>query len=260
MKSLFLLIAALFCGAVLCAKDAPDATVPYKNVNGEELKFHIFYPENFDVNEKRPLVLMFHGGGWRAGSPEAFYPHCRYFSNLGYVAISATYRLCPAEKPQNTPFHCLEDAKSAVRYLKTHAAEFGIDPDRIITSGSSAGGQLAIAVAVCDEVNDPNDDTSISPVPAAAILYRPVLNAGPDGYAPIYRRIKDNFKPFSPMHNLEGKKLPAQIILIGNSDHVIPVPQAKAYQEIARKLKISSKAVDNSLQRIRKKLRRALAK
>ena len=80
MKSIFLLIAALFCGAVLYAKDAPDATVPYKNINGEELKLHIFYPENFDVNEKRPLMLMFHGGGWRAGGPESFFPHCRYFA------------------------------------------------------------------------------------------------------------------------------------------------------------------------------------
>ena len=103
---------------------------------------------------------------------------------------------------------------------------------RCTTSGSSAGGQLAIGVAVLDEVNDPSDDTSISPIPAGIILYCPVLNAGPDGYQPIYRRITDNYKPFSPIHNLEGKKLPPQIILIGDFDHVIPVPQAKKYQEI----------------------------
>ena len=209
----------------------PDETRSYKQANGQDLKFYIFRPENFRPEDRRPLMLMFHGGGWRAGEPSQFFRHCRDYTKLGFVAISASYRLSPKELPQNTPFHAVEDARSAVRYAKTHAAELGIDPDRIVTAGSSAGAHIAIGTAVLDQLDDPTDDRSVSSRPAAVILYWPVIDAGPPpGYKHIYKRLGDDYVRFSPIHNLK-KDLPPQLILLGDQDTVLSVDHAGEYRK-----------------------------
>jgi len=65
------------------------------------------------------------------------------------------------------------DAKSAMRFIRKHADEFQIDPDKIIASGGSAGGHLAAATALIDGYNDPSDDLSISSKPSALVLLTP---------------------------------------------------------------------------------------
>jgi acetyl esterase len=70
----------------------------------------------------------------------------------------------------------VEDAKSAVRYLRAHAAELGIDPNKIIASGGSAGGHLAACTALIDELNAAEDDLSLSAKPNAMVLFNPALN------------------------------------------------------------------------------------
>jgi len=73
------------------------------------------------------VIVLFFGGGWVAGKPQQMAGHARYFARAGYVAISAKYRVRNKDGKHLTPYDCVEDGKSAVRYLREHAAELGID-------------------------------------------------------------------------------------------------------------------------------------
>ena len=86
---------------------------------------------------------FFHGGGWKDGTPTVFYRHCKYFASRGIVAMSADYRV--GRRDGAKPAQCVSDAKSAIRWLRQHAEKLGIDPNRIVASGGSAGGHLAAA-------------------------------------------------------------------------------------------------------------------
>jgi acetyl esterase len=107
-----------------------------------ELPLRIFYssPEKLKQGDKRTAVVFIHGGGWVNGGTDVFFMHARYFALRGAVGFSIEYRLV---KP-NGPYvaDCLADCKSAIRYLRAHAKELGIDPNKIVVIGDSAGGHL----------------------------------------------------------------------------------------------------------------------
>lgn len=87
---------------------------------------------------KKPAVIYFPGGGFTSADHEKFSEMRRALANAGFVVAAAEYRVVPDKFPA-----ILEDAKSAVRYLRAHAAEYGIDPARIGVLGDSAGGYLS---------------------------------------------------------------------------------------------------------------------
>ncbi|OXM87351.1 hypothetical protein CF651_05535 [Paenibacillus rigui] len=87
-----------------------------------------------------PVVVYIHGGGWNHGDrKQALSTICSYVTKRGYIGVSLDYRLTP-EAPYPAQ---IQDVKLAIRYLRAHAAQYGIDPDRIGVWGSSAGGHLA---------------------------------------------------------------------------------------------------------------------
>ena len=124
-----------------------------KTVGEIQLKLHVFSTEG--GGRRRPAIVFFFGGGWVGGNPSQFFPHCEHLAAKGMVAVSAEYRV--KSRHQATPFDCVEDARSAVRYLRGHARELGIDPDRIAAGGGSAGGHLAAATGT---LNVPASETA----------------------------------------------------------------------------------------------------
>jgi acetyl esterase/lipase len=91
----------------------------------------------------RRAVVLIHGGGWRAGSKESLDPTALRFAQSGWTAFSISYRLVPP-----APWYAAEDdALTAVRWVRAHAARFGFDPRRLDVFGTSAGGNLAALVA-----------------------------------------------------------------------------------------------------------------
>ncbi|MDE6415527.1 MAG: alpha/beta hydrolase [Duncaniella sp.] len=91
-----------------------------------------------------PVVIMIHGGGWNSGDRSLQYPLAAGLARHGYVAIPVEYRLTPeARYPAG-----LHDIKAAVRWVKQHGADYGIDTARIALSGCSAGGQLAALAGI----------------------------------------------------------------------------------------------------------------
>jgi len=116
----------------------PDKTVAYKTIDEITLNLHIFNPAAHEPTDKRPGIVFFFGGGSNNGSPSQFYPHCQYLASRGLVAMSAEYRV--KSRNGTTPRECVKDANSAIRWIRQHAQELGIDPHRVVAGCGSAGG------------------------------------------------------------------------------------------------------------------------
>ena len=119
----------------------------YKKVGDTELHMHLFNPAGWKATDKRPCFVTIHGGGWTRGSPSSQYAFAKHCTDLGMVSVSVQYRFYKPGGPI-TVFDCVQDARSAMRYVRSHAAELGIDSNKIVTNGGSAGGHLATAGAL----------------------------------------------------------------------------------------------------------------
>ena len=148
----------------------------YKTTPQGELKLHLSFPADWKPENKRPGAVFFFGGGWTSGSFQQFTSLCDYLASRGIVAASADYRIKSIH--QTKPDACVEDAKSAVRWMRAHAGELGIDPDKLIAGGGSAGGHLAACTATIEGFNAPDDPQHISAVPNALVLFNPAVNIG----------------------------------------------------------------------------------
>ncbi|WP_338225169.1 alpha/beta hydrolase [Algoriphagus confluentis] len=208
-----------------------QAKVVYKTIDTLALTLEIYCPTKSSESGKYPAMIFFFGGGWTGGVTTQFEPQAKYFSERGIVCFLAEYRV--SSRNQTSPFESLMDAKSAIRFIRSHADEFQIDPDQIIASGGSAGGHLAAATALIDGYNDPTDDLGISCKPAALVLFNPVIDNGPGGYG--FERIGEAYLDFSPLHNIR-KGAPPTVIFLGTEDNLIPVETMEYYQKVMEKV------------------------
>ena len=209
-----------------------DATVKIYKTIGENvnLKLYIFNPADHKVTDKSPAIVFFFGGGWRSGTPIQFARQSQYLASRGMVAICAEYRT--QKKYRTSPFECVKDAKSSVRWIRKNAKDLGIDGKRIAAAGGSAGGHLAAATATLADF-DEDKDKSISCIPNALVLFNPVFDNGPDGYG--YDKVKDQYKKFSPIHNIK-KGLPPTLVMLGTKDSLVPVKTAEKFKVLAEKV------------------------
>lgn len=126
------------------------AQVPYwfPFYNYKDLKMDILAPSGSSGQGKRPLFVWICGGGFATMERSAYIPWLTYFAKRGYIAASVEYRLSnSAHFPAQ-----IEDVKKAIRFLRAHADEYGIDPDRVAVGGESAGGNLASMVGVTNDI------------------------------------------------------------------------------------------------------------
>jgi acetyl esterase/lipase len=184
------------------------------------MSLYITKPADWMAGDLRPAILFFHGGSWTKGKPGQFTEHSKYFASRGVVCVQVEYRLVDRKELRETPEKCINDAKSAMRWVRSKAAELGIDPNRIASGGGSAGGHLAAFIGMVDGMDDPQDDLSISAKSNAMLLFTPVFDNGPGGYG--YGEIKDRYPEFSPIHNISADDPPA-IVFLGDQDQLIPV-------------------------------------
>ena len=154
-----------------------------------------------------------------------FYPECAHFAAKGFVAISADYRI--ASVNHTTPFASVTDGKSAIRWVRQHAAELGVDPNRIVAAGASAGGQVAAATGIVPGLDESSEDMSVSSKPNALLLWYAVVDNGPDGYGPP--EMKKRFQEISPLHNLTSNA-PPTLLLLGTKDQYVPVKTAELFK------------------------------
>jgi acetyl esterase/lipase len=226
MKNRLMICLVLWFCATAVAQN-PDRIVVYKTIDTIQLKLHIFNPPDHRVTEKRPAIVFFHGGGWMNGSPTQFYKQCAYLASRGMVAITASYRLIATHR--TTPRECVKDGKSAIRWIRQHAAELGIDVTRLAAGGGSAGGHVAAAAGTVKGFEEDGEDMAISSKPNALVLFNPVADNGPDGYG--YEKVKEYWQDFSPMHNID-KKSPPTVFFLGTKDRLIPVATGEKFRDL----------------------------
>lgn len=225
-----------------CAKDSREVlykTVADKNDPDKEVKLylHVFEPEERDAKKPLPAIVFFFGGGWKSGNPKQFYPHCEYLASRGMVAVSAEYRV--KSRHDTSPFECVKDGKSAVRYLRAHAGELGIDPRRIAAGGGSAGGHVAACTGVVEGQEEASEDTRVSSQPNAMVLFNPVV----DVIEMLNRRavsqdtaeLRSSGTAISPIVHVR-KGLPPAIIFHGKDDESVPYSQVERFTQRMRQV------------------------
>jgi acetyl esterase/lipase len=149
----------------------------YARPDGRELRLDLFRPA--EAGRPRPAVVFVHGGGWLWGSKLDHWPTAGYLASRGFVTMSIEYRLA---RERIYPA-ALDDVKAAVSWLKANATRYGVDPQRIGASGSSAGGHLVSMLGVVPATSSTN---TVSVKAVAAI-------AAPVDLASQYER--DRFSP-----------------------------------------------------------------
>ncbi len=195
----------------------PQEAYVFKTIGQKELKIHFHYPSDWKASDRRPVIIFFFGGGWTNGGVGAFTRQAEYFASRGLVAARADYRV--KSRDGVTPDKCVEDARSAVRWVRANADKLGVAPQRLITSGGSAGGHLAACAMIAKSVEAEGDDLSISTVPEAMVLFNPVLDMTKE---PILKRLggdKELARKISPTLHLD-KNSPPAVIFFGSADRL----------------------------------------
>src|SRR5688500_15661399 len=119
--------------------------VVYGKGGGEDLKLNIARPKA-DA-KKLPCLVFIHGGGWAGGDRTVHDDATWNLAKAGYVSATVGYRLAPKHRfPAQ-----IHDVKAAIRYLRAHAEEHGLDPDRIAVCGFSAGAHLCMRLGTTDK-------------------------------------------------------------------------------------------------------------
>lgn len=231
--STFLLLVCL--GTVQAKEEAavfkPDRTVTYKTVGKTKLQLEVFEPENLKPSDSRSAIVFFFGGGWNGGATKQFYQQAEALSDLGMVAFCAEYRVKSRDK--TTPFECVKDGKSAIRWVREHASELGIDPDKVVAAGGSAGGHVASCTDLIIGYEEDGENLDVSSRPNATILFNPVLDTTKEGYGAA-RFKADQQTVLSPCHQVRENLAPT-IVFHGTKDTTVPYENAERFTKLMKK-------------------------
>jgi len=211
---------------------AMKADIEYGTGDGKPLLLDLYSGES--TKGPAPGIVLIHGGSWSGGDKDQLRVYAQYLAQHGYVVAAIKYRL---RKEGQWP-KSVEDAKCAVRWMRAHAAENGVDPERIGVMGNSAGGYLALMVGYTAgmpefEGNGGNADQS-SAVKAVVDVYgptdftepvrrdHPAITAYMNGR---YEEKPDLYEKASPIRYVT-ENVPPTCVIHGTVDHLVPVTQS----------------------------------
>lgn len=182
-----------------------------------------------------PCVLLIHGGGWAHGSRQDMHDELMRLASKGYVTASVSYRLAPQHKFPAA----FDDCRSAVRFLRANAPQWGMDPDRMAAVGFSAGAHLAMMLGTED--SDSKDAWNGAFSGWSSKVQAVVSFVGPTDltvkFPPASEGIVANFlggsreekaeeyKAASPAHHVDSTDAP-MLLFQGTQDELVPYDQA----------------------------------
>jgi len=142
------------------------------------MRMDIAVPPNATAATRAPLLVFIHGGGFVTGDKSNFYEQMATYARAGYVVATINYRLTPSNQSSDTlrvtaVQDAVEDAQNAIRYLRVNAAAYGIDPTRVVTIGSSAGGAVSLVTGI-----EPDDARATSDFPGTSARVDGVISTG----------------------------------------------------------------------------------
>ncbi|HTZ21226.1 MAG TPA: alpha/beta hydrolase [Opitutaceae bacterium] len=230
MKILLPLIAVLGATPGIQAAPAAEPDLPprefvYKRIGDIALKIAVFTPPGA-TGRKLPAVAVFHGGGWSLGKLEWTFGDARRCTAQGWIGIGVQYRL--SNQADITPLEAMADARDAIRWIRLHAAELGVEPKHVAALGWSAGGHLAAMTAA---LVDPLAEFDASAVPDALVLWFPALSLELDNWIPGLLCGRADRRQISPDQYVRPG-WPPTIILTGRKDTSTPVQGAEKFHRL----------------------------
>ena len=253
------------------AKDAANSAggsvtetfdIEYGQAGGQSLKLDMFSPQRDDANAETdllPAVVFVHGGGWSAGDKKDFRPYARQLAQHGFVTFSIGYRLFNARGENRWPAQ-IDDVQRAVRWIRSKADEYGIDPERIGAAGGSAGGHLVSLLGTTDTRDNSDENLAgySSRVSCVVDIFGPT-DMG-DDFAPKVeagervnqlvrgllgadpKEIVDVVKGASPLAQVDEGDA-AFLIFHGKLDKLVPLDHSERMDAALRAAGVESKLV-----------------
>ncbi len=241
--------------------------IKYKQVGETELRMDVYLPptKKFD---SAPVIYYVHGGGWAAGSKDKFgsrlfLPVFQELANEGFVCVAVQYRL--TRKGRGVLMRdCVTDAMDGLRFLHQNAERLGIDPERIVVFGDSAGGQLIQMLNLAGPDGFPGDENlapfGVQPVGAVS-WYGPTdftdstmfeteaSDKNPDrfgdrivGPGKNYVDQPEAYAEMSPYYWIRSDSRP-MLLIQGNRDETIPLAHALHLQRKADEIGAPVKSI-----------------
>ena len=223
------LIAAVGCSTpgrapVLQSDAFRDSTIhSYRRVGDATLRAFVFAPARTSGDRRRPAILLFHGGGWGAGSPEWVFSAARRFATLGFVAIPIQYRLSSGSM---SPIDALVDVCGALEWARREATTLGLDPRRVAAYGVSAGGHLAALAATVGCGN--GEGAFATGGPDALVLWSPALDLARDRHFQRLLGERAAATAYSPVEHVRPR-MPPVTIVHGEKDSLTPLSGARRF-------------------------------
>ena len=261
-------VTTLFLGSTLQAQETAtpvkiDFNIPYAKVANQTLKFDMAKPVG---KGPFPVVVCLHGGAWKYGGRNELSIGSSWYNfgvpdkslltilaEHGYAAVSVSYRLAPKDKfPAQ-----IQDVQTAIRFLKTNAKKYNLDPERFAVAGFSAGGHLAALVGTASETPEfnsklypdvsnkvkcvidffgPADLRLYSATPMIELMYMvPLLGARFAQQAELYKQA-------SPIEHVSEDD-PPFLIVHGTADILVPIIHSERFYKALVKAGVESKLV-----------------
>ena len=213
----------------------------FRKIGATELRLHVVKPAGWNAGNKRACLVSFFGGGWSGGTPESSVNWSKWAATQGMVGIAPDYRT--RQRFQGTPEDCVADGRAALSWIREHAEKLGIDPQKIVVSGASAGGHVAAWTAITAKGPGPNDPAP-AVQPAALVLINPVTDTKEGGYGGPKRF---NNKPERALACSVPDQMPARmpptLVFHGTDDATVPYANSAAFRDKLLAQKNSCKLV-----------------
>ncbi|MDB2499863.1 MAG: alpha/beta hydrolase [Opitutales bacterium] len=195
----------------------------YKTVGDTEIELYVTHSEKTD--SPSPAIVWYYGSGLnKREEPNQFYEQGKILAKMGITSVYTNIRgaVKGEAKDEALVIRCIEDAKSAFRWVRAHAEVFNLDQERIAVGGGSSGGFLSIAIVNLPGYDAKTDDTQIPLKPSLQILFNPGLGL-------------NNPEHLSPFKHIK-KGAPPAVIFQGNADTTTPLAGAFDYQRTLDKV------------------------
>jgi acetyl esterase/lipase len=234
-----------------------ELNVTYRTISNWDAKLDILRPRN--ASRPTPTLLFFHGGGWTRGSKEQGLMGALPYMEMGYAVVNVAYRLSSVALAPAA----VEDARCALRWVYSNAKQYNFDTTRIVLSGASAGGNLALLGAMLPadagfDLGCPGDrglgPPNMEPLKVAAVInwygvvdVREVM-AGPNrrafaemwlGMQPDRERIATQVSPLTYVR----PGMPPVLTIHGDADGTVPYTQAVRLHEALEKAGVPNQLI-----------------
>ncbi len=223
--------------------------VTYARAEGRELKLDLYFPSGHRKEKPLPILVLIHGGGWKSRNREDYRPYAIKVAQAGYVVACLSYRLSGEAKfPAQ-----IRDVNAALQFLADRSADYGIDPNRFVVMGGSAGGHLAMLAAYAPEAAEyrPEADPGLAITETPGVTsakYR--IAAAFNFYGPSdlttefarsqpvvqdliggsYDKLAESYRAASPLFRI-SRTSPPSLVVHGTLDDIVPIQQSDILSE-----------------------------